>query len=253
MQYFKNFNYVDYFFGDDFFRKGGGDAVAELMHDLSSYVQIIDRIKQNASFYSKYTILEGDRPDQVSQKLYGTPAYHWTFYIMNDNVRTQGWPLTNNELEKKYKRDFPHQYVEVRADLNGIFKVGQQVVGSNSGASGKIIRRNLDLGVIIVDTGTSTRKFTKGEEVNSISYDGQPGTATAIATGDEYNAPYYYASGSERVDIDPQVGPGAQLTEVTYADYYVAQNNELKIINVLRPDSVIEIVNTYFQALGEKV
>lgn len=250
MQYFKNFNYIDYLYGDDFFRKGGGDAVVELTQDLTSYVEVIDTVKQNASFYSKYTILDGDRPDQVSQKIYGTPAYHWTFYIMNDNVREQGWPLTNAEIEKKFKRDYPHQYIETRQNLNGIFIPGQRVVGSNSGASGTIVRRNLDLGIVIIDTDDT---FTQGEQVSSISYDGLNGNATAAAVGYEYNAPYYYELGGVRTDIDPQVGPGAQLTEVTYADYYIQRNNDLKVINVLRPESITEIVNTYFQALGEVV
>jgi len=250
MQYFKNFNYVDYLFGDDFFRKGGGDAVVELTQDLTSYVEVIDTVKQNASFYSKYTILDGDRPDQVSQKIYGTPAYHWTFYIMNDNIREQGWPLTNAEIEKKYKRDFPHQYIEVRADLNGIFLPDQRIVGTSSGASGTIVKRNLDLGIIIIKTEDT---FVQGETVNNVSYDGIAGSAIVAATGFEYNAPYYYTLNDRRTDIDPQVGPGALLTEVTVADYYIQRNNDLKVINVLRPESITEIVNTYFQALGEVV
>jgi len=248
MQYFKNFSQVDYIFGDDFFRKGGGDAVFELMQDLTSYVEVIDTIKQNASFYSKYQILDGDRPDQISQKLYGTPAYHWTFYILNDHIRTQGWPLTHQQIEKKYKRDFPHQYIETRKDLTGIFTPGQRVVGSQSNGSGKVVRRNLDTGVLIIDAGTTT--FQKNETVNNVTFDGVPGSLFVNATGHEYNAPYFYRSGTERVDIDPAVGPGAQLTEVTFADYYIEQNNELKIIDVIRPESINEIVNTYFQALG---
>lgn len=249
--YFNKFNRVDYIFGDEYFKAGGGDAALELIQDLTSYVEVIDSIKQNASFYSKYTILERDRPDQLSQKIYGTPNYHWTFYILNDDLRASGWPLSNDELERKYKRDFPHQFIETRADLTGVFKVGQQVVGTNSGASGECIRRNLDLGVLIIDT---KQTFTQGETVNSVSYDGNPGSAVAAATGFEYNAPYYYIDGSKkRVDIDPAVGPGALLTPVTYADYYIEQNNDLKVINVIRPDVINEVVNTYFQALGTSV
>mgnify|MGYP001372679124 CR=1 FL=1 len=93
--FFNKFSRVDYIFGDDYFVKGGGDFALELIQNLTSYVEVVDSIKQNSSFYSKYQILEGDRPDQVSQKLYGTPNYHWTFYIMNDNIRASGWPLTN--------------------------------------------------------------------------------------------------------------------------------------------------------------
>lgn len=254
--YFSKFSRVDYIFGDDYFTKGGGDLALELMQNLTSYVEVVDSIKQNASFYSKYEILEGDRPDQVSQKLYGTPNYHWTFYIMNDNVRASGWPLTNNELEKKYKRDFPHQFIETRGDLTSVYTVGQIVVGAQSGTAGRCLKRYLDNGVIIIDTTTS---YIAGETINNVTAaelqsgqrTGLPASVTVAATGNEFNAPYYYIDGSKnRVDIDPAVGPGALLTPVTFADFYTEQNNALKLINVIRPDAINEIVNTYFQALG---
>ena len=254
--FFNKFSRVDYIFGDDYFVKGGGDFALELIQNLTSYVEVVDSIKQNSSFYSKYEILEGDRPDQVSQKLYGTPNYHWTFYIMNDNVRASGWPLTNNELEKKYKRDFPHQFIQTTDDLTGVFTVGQIVVGSQSGASGKCLKRYLDNGVLIIDTQSS---YTVEEVANNVTqaelkasqFTGLPGKITVQATGNEFNAPYYYIDGSKnRVDIDPSVGAGALLTPVTFADFYTEQNNALKLINVIRPDAINEIVNTYFQALG---
>ena len=84
MRYFTNFRQVDYTYGDDFIKRGGGDLYFELTQDLTAYVDVIDELKNLAPFYRKYYILENDRPDQVSQKIYGTPAYHWTFYIMND-------------------------------------------------------------------------------------------------------------------------------------------------------------------------
>jgi hypothetical protein len=248
MRYFRNFPRVDYKFGDEFINVGGGDAVFEITQDISSYVDVIDDIKQSASFYSKYTILENDRPDIVSEKIYGTPAYHWTFYIMNDNIRTYGWPLTMIELEKKVKRDFPHKYIETRADLTGTHLVGERTQGAQSGAIGTIEKRFLDLGVIIVDADDS---FQKGEVITNA---GTPDTTQSIAvaaTGFEYNAPRYYTDGDGlRVDIDPAVGPGALLTEVTNFDHYVKENEKLREITVIRPDAITSVVGAYFQAMG---
>jgi len=249
MEFFKNFPRVDYKFGDEFEKIGGGDAIFEITHDLGAYVDIIDAIRQNSSYYSKYTILENDRPDVVSQKIYGTPAYHWTFFIVNDKLREFGWPLTYIELEKKVKRDFPHKYIETRSDLTSTFLTEETAVGSTSGASGKIIRRNLDTGIIFVD---SQRSFTTGETVTNATYSGITTSITAVATGEEYNAPRHYTDGDgKQVDIDPAVGPGALLTEVTYYDYYVQQNEELKTINVIRPDTINEIASLYFRGLKE--
>ena len=249
MRYFRNFPRVDYKFGDEFINVGGGDAVYEITQDISSYVDVIDNIKQTASFYSKYTILENDRADVVSEKIYGTPAYHWTFYMMNDNIRTYGWPLTMLELEKKVKRDFPHKYVETRGDMTGNHLVGQRTQGAQSGAIGTIEKRFLDLGIIIID---SEKSFQRGEVITNAAPAGASTESLAVAaTGSEYNAPRYYTDGDGlQVDIDPAVGPGALLTEITNFDHYVKENDKLREITVIRPDAITSVVGAYFQAMG---
>ena len=169
--------------------------------------------------------------------------------MMNDELREFGWPLTTLELEKKVKRDFPHKYIETRADLTGSFLPGERAVGSTSSGNGEILRRNLDTGIIIVE---STGSFRVGETVTTATYSGNTASITVAATGEEYNAPRHYIDGNgNQVDIDPAVGPGALLTEVTYYDYYINQNESLKSINVIRPDVINEITSLYFRSLKE--
>ena len=104
--YFTNFNKVDYVFGDEFNTKGALELTLELFQDITSYVDFIDDLKDLAPYYQTYYVLDNDRPDQVSHKIYGTTDYHWTFYLMNDNIRRQGWPLSMRALDAKVKRDF---------------------------------------------------------------------------------------------------------------------------------------------------
>ena len=80
--FFKNFEFVQYSFGNR------EDPV--LFNNITQYVDIIDKIKQEVSFLNRYTIVGGDRPDSLSQKLYGTMDYYWTFYLMNDDLRYSG-------------------------------------------------------------------------------------------------------------------------------------------------------------------
>ena len=247
MRYFTNFKQVDYTYGDDFIKRGGGDLYFELTQDLTAYVDVIDELKNLAPFYRKYYILENDRPDQVSQKIYGTPAYHWTFYIMNDELRRQGWPLSMLELEKKVKRDFPHQFIQTQHSLTGVLLVGQNAVGTQSGVSGQILKRNLDLGTFIVNTRKSFQKF---EDVFNTSYEGITRNVTVQATGPEHLAPHHYEDGDGNpVDIDPAIGPGALVNEVTFFDEYQRQNDKLKEIKVIRPDAIQNVVGSYFEAL----
>ena len=110
MNYFKYFPVTAYGFGNE--------ALPDLFRNISVYVDVIDQIKQNVSFYNDYYIQEGERPDQISYKLYGTPNYYWTFWFMNDNIREKGWPLTNIQLIEKIAKDYAHKVITTRNTLS---------------------------------------------------------------------------------------------------------------------------------------
>ena len=242
MRYFNEFEKLLYKFGNE------ESTVA--FQNITSYVDVIDEIKDNASFYNSYTIPEGFRPDQLSDYLYGTPMYYWTFYLMNDHTRERGWPLTNAELEVVVKEEFDHIVITTKGSLVNQFEIGQTVSGSTSASTGTIVHRNLDLGQIML-TGTSL--FTAGETATSqISVEGAPVVQSLVVTSseNEYNAAHRYEnSDGETVDIDPAVGPGAQLTEITNWDNYHAQNEELKIIRIPKPELISQIVSSYKKAI----
>ena len=148
--FFTHFPNVNYAFGDEFNTKGGAYLTLNKFQDISTYIDLIDEVKENAPFYSEYYVLENDRPDQVSQAIYGTPDYHWTFFIMNDHIRNQGWPLSMSELDKKVKRDFPHKFFTTLDDLTGVMKVGQRCFASVSSGGGKILQSAQGLSIMLL-------------------------------------------------------------------------------------------------------
>lgn len=52
--------------------------------DIFRHVDVTDATSDNFTSYLFYEVKDGDRPDIVSQKLYGTPDYYWTLFIIND-------------------------------------------------------------------------------------------------------------------------------------------------------------------------
>lgn len=145
MAFFRNFPRLNYKFGDE--------ITTALFQNISVYIDLIDQIANDGSFYQTYTILDGDRPDVVSQKLYGTPDYYWTFYLLNENIRVQGWPLTVQEVLENSRIYYPNIVITTEADVSTRFKVGGTVIqGSvvNPTAKGEIVERNLNLGQLVV-------------------------------------------------------------------------------------------------------
>ena len=68
-----------------------------------------NRISDNSLLYTYYEVADGDRPDIVSHKLYGTVQYYWTFFVINDHLRNglnNGWPLSYTKLEAMIDREY---------------------------------------------------------------------------------------------------------------------------------------------------
>lgn len=253
MQYFKNFQKLNYRYGNE--------AVPVITQNLSRYVDIVDQIKDDISFLTFYNIKEGYRPDQVSIELYDTPLHYWTFYLLNDNIRQQGWPLINNEFQTYIKKIFPNTVLTTRENISTKFKVGQTLTGNTSGASGTIIRRNPDLGQIVVEGKPSFR--TSGETITSTNSSGVLESIIAVSSSDEQNAANYYtdiSGGIVDLGVDSDVNsltyggfipPGALKNEITNEQAYFNVNESLRQIRVIRPNLINNIVSGYKKAVRE--
>lgn len=249
MKYFQNFKKVAYTFGDEFEKAGAGRRQIEFVQDISQYVDIVDQVRQAAHFYNYYDIIENERPDQVSQFLYDTPAFHWTFWMMNDHIREQGWPLTLKQMDEKLKTDHPHYYIKVNADISNFYLQNEIVYGQQSGKSGKILKRDLDHGILIVD---STGPFQVGEAITAASQPPNTATFNVVSSGFEYNATHHYENTSkEYVDVSPTGPVPALYNEVTIADRYRRQNDALKQIKVIKPENMSAIASAYKKALRD--
>ena len=248
--YFKRFPIVNYNFGDN--------EASTLFSNISAYIDIIDQVKQEVAFYEKYTILDGDRPDMVSQKLYGTPDYHWTFFAMNDGLRESGWPMPERELRELVKKRYPHRTVTTESSIASIFLPGINVIGKTSGTTGRVIERNLDLGQIVIasdknDAGLNnnfgtTEQLAAGDTAEQQAVN----TAVAINESAQYNSVLYYKNSSGNiVDIDPFNQNTSGLTPVTILDDHISFNDKLKEITVIKPSQISSIISEYFRLLKE--
>ena len=243
--YFKNFRFAEYKFGDN--------TDIDLFNNITQYVDLIDQVRNNISFTEKYNILSGDRPDVVSHKLYGTMDYYWTFYLMNEHVRLSGWPLNNDEILDQLKSKYPNRVLTTTSEIGALFPVGQVIEGQSSSAIGEIVKRNLDLGQLFVKLTQGT-KFTAGETISYVdtSATGSP-TRTLSITGEteQYNAIHHYEDNGVQVDIDPFSGPGVSLTPITYRDRLESRNDALKEIVVIRPEQITAIVSEFQRFLKQ--
>ena len=75
--------------------------------NLFRRVKILDSIQDQITLFDRYVILEGQRPDNVAEAVYGSSDRDWIVILTANitNIRDQ-WPLSNNDLyryaENKY-------------------------------------------------------------------------------------------------------------------------------------------------------
>lgn len=229
----------------------GSNEPATLWNNLSIYADLIDQIKDNVTVYEEYTIGEGERPDNVSVMLYNTPEYYWTFFLLNDDLRVSGWPVGRQEAYQLAQDLYPNWVLTTEDDLSATFPVGQTVTGNTSSSTGQIIERNLDLGQLVVKGDTA---FQDGEVITYTDSQGAVQSVTLYSQAAQYNAIHNYEdTDGNHVDIDPfDIDTSTSgLIPVTYTDRFIRRNEELKLIKVLKRESVINIVGQYMDAIRQ--
>lgn len=240
MSFFNNFPLELYRFGNE--------VEGTVIQNLSAYVDIIDELKDTASFYEKYEILEGERADVLSSKLYGSQEFYWTFYCMNDNIKKHGFPLRETELTAWVKKKYTNTVLTTKNQFFDKLLPGETVLGQTSGTTGTVVSRNLDLGQIVIQ---GTKAFTAaGEVVQKQSNSTKYVTVEASTDRSEHLALRYYTDASgNQVDVDPSVGEAGSYAIVTNLDHHSAVNKKNREIRVIRPGAISRIFTLYKQSL----
>ena len=112
-----------------------------LIKNLFRRVKIKDYLNDNVAYFKKYTIGDGERPDTLADKLYGSPDRDW-IVVLNagiTNIKDE-WPLGAYDLyryvEDKYgvtKMNDIHHYetVEIRDNRGRLILPPGQKVAQN--------------------------------------------------------------------------------------------------------------------------
>ena len=75
--YFKQFPTFTY----DFTINGKTEYL--LVKDISQNVRVRKEILANITLYDEYDIKDGETPEMIAEKVYGSPLYHWVVMLCN--------------------------------------------------------------------------------------------------------------------------------------------------------------------------
>lgn len=80
----------------------------DYLTNIMSRFKFEDKFKENTVVYYDYTISDGETPEMIADKLYGSPERHWIILNLNAIINPYlDWPMDTNTLikfiDKKYE------------------------------------------------------------------------------------------------------------------------------------------------------
>lgn len=111
MTYFTKFPQIYY----DFKLGAGDETTLLVIKDITQNVRLRKDILSNITLYDYYHMQEGETPEIVAEKVYGSPLYHWVIMLVNERFDyIDDFPLTAASLENYITQ----KYGEAKNDIH---------------------------------------------------------------------------------------------------------------------------------------
>jgi hypothetical protein len=233
-QYFSYFPLVNY---DVFF-----DKQTSQLTDIFRIVKVKNAYKDDVTYYTYYNIQDGERPDVVSTKLYGSAEYYWTFFMVNDhlvNTHTD-WPLSTTDLEHLITKKYPGYVLTTDQDISNKFTKNSNIEGLVSGATARLTDKDPDNGIIKIDNIVGT--FVPNEIIRD-SITNTYATITGVTLFKD--AVHHY----EDVNNDYVLKGTVGATPISNSEYEFAKNDSKTQIKVIRPQYVQIIADQFVEQI----
>ena len=215
MSYFKKFPKADY----DFNRQGVINSVVDIFRQVRPIQNFVDQF----SAYRYAEIPDGERPDILSKKLYDSPDFYWTFFLVNDFLHdgVGSWPMSITNLEEYIQNEYNGYALETRPNIKydtdggiekfensiasttknqnqGAFTPGTTVTLSQGGtqtATGTIRRKDIYLNQLVIQdvTGTPVSDGTGNKKENCVGQWTDPVSKAPVSVNIEIFKAWPYA------------------------------------------------------------
>ena len=275
MSFFRQFPTINY----DLKKDGSIMRMVNIFRNVRPLQNYVD----NPSLYKFYEIKNGERPDTVSQRLYGTPDFYWTFFVINEFLHDgyKVWPLSQEQLFDYIKEQYNGYAIttkpvivrtgdgtisEFRDSLSGKFQLGETITGSISNAQGILTKKNIDMNQLVVQNMKNTNRYTGDGAANNNNYELLIGSTTndSVESYEVFNyadAPHhYYITDSDGIDreytnmsfINQTIAtPENDLKSVSNRQYVNDLNEERSKIRVINPNFIGRFIENFESLINE--
>ncbi len=221
-----------------------GSGNLDLLKNLTAKAKVSDDLLNNAGFYQTIEVVDGERPDHLSQRLYNTSQFHWTFLLLNPQIKNiwDDWPMSSNQLLEYCTNKYQYLAADTDDSLVDKFKIGETVTGGVSGATGVIKQIHVNLGYVVIEKTAGTFNITGESIVGLTSTD----SAQCNFIKSQAYAPHHHVDSSGNWVIRAASG----TTPYTYIDYESAVAEQNRNIKVIKPENISDVARKFAAAMS---
>ena len=221
-----------------------GSGNVDLLKNLTAKAKLDNELLNNVGFYQTVEIIDGERPDHLSQRLYGTPNYHWTFLLLNPQIKNiwDDWPMSASQLLEYCKNKYQYLAADTDDSLVDKFTVGETVTGGVSGAKGVVKEIHVNLGYVTIELTSGT--FTETGETIQGATSGSSASCNFIKS--QAYAPHHHIDG----DGNWVKRASSGTTAYSYIDYESAVTEQNRNIKVIKPTSIQTVANQFADVMS---
>ena len=220
-----------------------GSGNLDALKNLTAKAKVSDELLNSGGFYETITVIDGERPDILSKRLYNTEIYHWTFLILNPQIKNiwDDWPMSSAQLLDYVTNKYQYLAADTDDDLNNKFILGETVQGSVSGALGTIKEIHVNLGYVTIDLTSGTFNET-GETINGIN--SQDSIACNFIKSQAYAPHHHRDTSGVRVRRSNVTVP---YTLIDYETAIIDQNRQIKAI---KPEHINTVAQAFIATMS---
>lgn len=220
-----------------------GSGNLDALKNLTARAKVSDELLNSGGFYETVTVEEGERPDHLSKRLYNVETYHWTFLLLNPQIKNiwDDWPMSTNQLLDYCTNKYQYLAADTDDDLNNKFTVGETVTGSVSGAKGVVKEIHVNLGYVTIELTSGTFTIT-GETIN--------GATSGSAAACNFIKSQAYAPHHHRDTSGVRVRRSNVTVPYTLIDYETAVIDQNRQIKAVRPEHIHTVAQAFIASMS---
>jgi len=222
-----------------------GSGTFDVLKNLTSRAKISDELLNNSGYYETIEVVDGERPDIMSKRLYNSEDFHWTFLLLNPQIKNiwDDWPMKYSQLIEYCIEKYQYLAADTDDDLNNKFILGETIQGQVSGALGKIKEIHVNMGYIVVEKTSGTFTIT-GETIYGV--DSQDSVECKFIKSQAY-APHHHTDDSTDEWVPRR---DAGTTPFTYIDYESAVTEQNRNIKIIKPQYVRRLARYFIRVMN---